>query len=227
MGKHRRNRTKLHIAAAKLSSDRQALGADDMMHVDEPICSKPGSLIAPSDGGAFSKLDIDLAMLTKSLNQGSGVGGDNFDTRSSVTGKSLKGLGLKKKEKQQLRHEIWVKKVNIMEERKKEEKDRKRREKTAVVGDMRALSDSLPTIDLLLRSTSGSASSNSRSSTRKEAPQRKVRGIEKESFRKKQTMEEIAMFQAVLQHPAYQANPLDTIVEHLTNKMLRENSSNK
>jgi len=184
-------------------------------------------MFAPPGGGVFSKLDIDLDMLTKSLNQGSSGGGVNFDTRSSVTGKSLKGLGLKKKEKQQLRHDIWLKKVNIIEERRKEEKDRKRRQKTAVVGDMRPLCDTLPTLELLLKSTAGSTSNKKKNRTsEKLIPQRKARGIEKESFQKKQTLDEISQFRAVLQHPAYQSNPFDTIVEHLTNKMQHENSSN-
>jgi len=32
----------------------------------------------------------------------------DFDARSAITSKSLKGLNLKKKEKQKLRHDLWL-----------------------------------------------------------------------------------------------------------------------
>ena len=37
----------------------------------------------------------------------------DFDTRSAITSKSLKDLKLKKKDKQKLRHELWMKSKDI------------------------------------------------------------------------------------------------------------------
>ena len=54
----------------------------------------------------FSKLNIDLDALQKQLNPD---GGNDFDGKSGVTSKSLRGLNLKKKDKRKLRHEIWMK----------------------------------------------------------------------------------------------------------------------
>ena len=44
--------------------------------------------------------------------------------------------------------------VDTIQAARKEAKDRKRRQGTAVVGDMKPLEDTLPTLELLLRDTS-------------------------------------------------------------------------
>ena len=44
--------------------------------------------------------------------------------------------------------------VYAIQAAKKEAKDRKRRQATAIVGDMKPLEDTLPTLELLLRDTS-------------------------------------------------------------------------
>ena len=41
--------------------------------------------------------------------------------------------------------------IDTIQQAKKEAKEKKKREKTAVVGDMQGLADTLPTLDLLLR----------------------------------------------------------------------------
>lgn len=44
--------------------------------------------------------------------------------------------------------------LNAVEAAKKEEKERKKREKTAIVGDIGAMGDVLPTIELLMKKSS-------------------------------------------------------------------------
>lgn len=72
-----------------------------------------------SSKSIFDKLDIDEHMLTNDIEIAvkSQLGATNgqspkdldFDTRSFVTSKSLKGLKLKKKDIQKLKHEVWRK----------------------------------------------------------------------------------------------------------------------
>jgi len=54
----------------------------------------------------FGALNIDIDALTKQLTGGNG---EDFDVRSAVTSKSLRGMNLKKKDKQKLRHDVWLK----------------------------------------------------------------------------------------------------------------------
>ena len=55
--------------------------------------------------GLFSKVDIDLNALAKQLPSSDA----DFDTRSTMTSKSLRGLNLTKKDKRKLKHEFLTK----------------------------------------------------------------------------------------------------------------------
>jgi len=198
------------------------------------VSGKSGRSVGRGGGGVFSKLDIDFETLTKRLGESGGRsvgggsvggGGDDFDVRSAVTSKSMRGMNLKKKEKKKLRHEIWLKKVDIIESRLKEERAKKKRQKTAVVGDLRPLHDTLPTLELLMRATGtlGGTKQARGDQASSGANKRKARSIEKESYQQKQMLADISLFNEVSEHPAYKADPLATIVEHLGNKMKQEN----
>jgi hypothetical protein len=70
----------------------------------QPVSGFSGLQAAPG----FSRLDIDIAALSRELSD------NDPETRSAITSKSLKGLNLKKKEKQKLRHELWLKSKYII-----------------------------------------------------------------------------------------------------------------
>src|SRR5690349_22646851 len=57
---------------------------------------------------------------------------------------------LSKKEKQKAKNQLVREKIELTKEAFKEDKARKRRQKTAVVGDLKPLLDSLPSLDELL-----------------------------------------------------------------------------
>ena len=59
--------------------------------------------------GLFSKVDIDLNALARQLPSSDA----DFDTRSTMTSKSLRGLNLTKKEKMKLKHEFLIKSTLI------------------------------------------------------------------------------------------------------------------
>ena len=48
---------------------------------------------------------------------------------------------------------FFVSEINAIETKKKEEKARKKRQKSVVVGDMKPLEDTLPTLELLMKET--------------------------------------------------------------------------
>lgn len=57
---------------------------------------------------------------------------------------------ISKKEKAKLKKEVVIQKLELTKEAFREDKSRKKREKTAVVGDLRPLLDSLPSLDSIL-----------------------------------------------------------------------------
>lgn len=54
----------------------------------------------------FKGINVDTDMLNKQL--------PDFDSRSCITSKSLKGLHMKKKEKQKVKHQLWMKSRTII-----------------------------------------------------------------------------------------------------------------
>ncbi|ESN92155.1 hypothetical protein HELRODRAFT_181777 [Helobdella robusta] len=189
------------------------------------VCSKHSTTKKPAFTNIFDKLDIDVNELTKDLeysvkHQLSGKdkedGGqpdpdydENFDMRSAVTSKSLKGLGLKKVDKRKLRHEVWLKKMNIIKSHVKESKEKKNREETAIVGDMKPLDDALPTLDWLMN--------NQKLACKRREP--KIRGIKKQKVVQREMNEGIAFYRSILHHPAYKSNPIQMIAEQLKSRI--------
>lgn len=57
---------------------------------------------------------------------------------------------ISKKEKAKLKKEVVIQKLELTKEAFREDKNRKKREKTAVIGDLRPLLDSLPSLDSIL-----------------------------------------------------------------------------
>ena len=57
---------------------------------------------------------------------------------------------ISKKEKAKLKKEVIIQKLELTKEAFQEDKNRKKREKTAVIGDLRPLLDSLPSLDSIL-----------------------------------------------------------------------------
>lgn len=135
------------------------------------------------------------------------------DARSVITNKMLRDFNLKKKDKQKLKHNMWKKKVNtVVEAHIREAKGKKRRQIAQVVGDMSAMLESLP-IEVLLNKATSQANSR---------PKRKAKSIESESFRQQQKLSDISLFRSVLYHPEFKSNPIQTVTEHLRNKIERE-----
>ncbi|KAK3082647.1 hypothetical protein FSP39_001373 [Pinctada imbricata] len=191
MGKQKRSRSKAHISAVKPNGKKNDKDVDnnkvdivDSMDTDAKVQTM-ADFVNRSDN-IFSDVKIDPQALAKKL--------PDFDARSAITSKSLKELKLKKKDKKKLRHDLWIKKLSAIDAAKKEAKEKKRRQQTPVVGDIGAMGDALPTLDLLMMGD------------------------------KKKKLDDIALFHQVRAHPAFKENPTSTIKEHLENKLKQDDS---
>ncbi|XP_045178412.2 uncharacterized protein LOC123538398 [Mercenaria mercenaria] len=205
MGKVRRARQKAHNVAVKgKTGDGTSVKQDETVEMDQdrvlPVFEVPQTQCNIFDGLDLSKYNLKAQL-------------PEFDTQSAITSKSLKELKLKKKERQKLRHDLWLKKLSAIDSAKKDAKEKKKKEQTAVVGDIGALGDALPTLELLLKTSTKPVQSELN----------KPKGIQKEKKRKKQMMDDISVFQQVIKHPAFKENPTTTIAEHLHNRQKQEN----
>ncbi|ESO88047.1 hypothetical protein LOTGIDRAFT_234815 [Lottia gigantea] len=209
MGKIRRVREKYHSVAKKnlkSSSEDNKMVAEENDNIVGLSSEEVASNMVIQDN-IFSTINIDKSKLSQRL--------PDFDARSAITSKTLKGLSLKKKDKLKLRREYFMQKINAIEVKKKKDKERKKREKTAVVGDMAVIEEALPTLDLLMKT----------STTKEKVPHvPKKRCVQKAKNRVKKGLSNIKSFKQVLKHSAFKNNPGATINEHLHNKLKQEES---
>ncbi|KAK7113534.1 hypothetical protein V1264_012805 [Littorina saxatilis] len=208
MGKAKRTRQKLHSPAVK-TKGKTGENAEEMdVATDnaDKVSVKRARSVAGSKAttNPFLGMKITTDLLKQNL--------PDFDTRSVVTSKTFKGMNLKKKDKLRLRHELWMEKVDALQTAKKNRKAKKKREQTAVVGDLSGMADALPTLELLMKQSSDAA-------LEREKKERKPKGLAKEKQRKEQMISDIAVFQQVLNIPEFKANPAATMLEHLRNKI--------
>ncbi|XP_076441498.1 ribosome biogenesis protein SLX9 homolog [Babylonia areolata] len=207
MGKEKRGRKKLHTPAPKAAAknDVTLTAQDDKMSVAS--MKKPGS-VAPSKAmtNPFKGMKITTETLKQVLPE--------FDAQSAITSKTFQGMNLKKKDKKKIRHDLWMEKIETVQKERKERRAKKKREQTVVVGDMQGIADALPTLELLQKQTPASVLAREKSAKKK--------GISREKTRQKEMLSNIQLFQQVLEVPEYKANPAETILEHLRNKLKQE-----
>ncbi|KAL4232039.1 hypothetical protein ACF0H5_009617 [Mactra antiquata] len=204
MGKVKRARQKAHTAAVKVKSgDEKTKETSNEATMD----TDQGQFrIPPLGTNLFEGIDLSKYDIKKEL--------PDFDTRSTITSKSFKGLNMKKKEKQKLRHDLWIQKLNAIDVAKKKAAEKKRKAETPVVGDIGSLGEALPTLELLMKKSTGPKNNRNED--------KKPKGIQKERKRKKQMMNDISIFRQVIKHPAFKENPSSTISEHLHNRQKQE-----
>ena len=129
--------------------------------------------------------------------------------------KSSQASKITKKDKMKFRKDHLKQRLEVMQIIKKEEKAAlKRKQKYAIIGDIKPITD---TLDTLLAEDEAKKKDKKRliKTTNKPMKQKKV---------KEQIMKDLAIFQQVLKHPQYNQDPLGTISTHIENKMLLESS---
>ncbi|XP_057667169.1 ribosome biogenesis protein SLX9 homolog [Diorhabda carinulata] len=123
---------------------------------------------------------------------------------------SCKSFGriIKKKDKLNIKRKFLMKKIDVVNESKKQAKIREKRKNVSVIGDTNPLLDALPSIEDLIRSKSKSNNMLPKESI-------KNRGIGKARQRKKKLIEDMAVFKRILKNKTFSTNPFDIISNHL------------
>ncbi|XP_003384596.1 PREDICTED: protein FAM207A-like [Amphimedon queenslandica] len=197
--KLKRKRTKFHISAPKLKLKDNEGTDETTIPLLEAINTSVNTStaltpppVAPIPDEFMNKTPF--VGLTDDTSEGSKV-------EDTLNGGSVK---MKKKDKRKQRHEKWMKKINACYKARELAKATLKRRKTPVVGDLRPLLSALPDVDLDTNAARGSTT----------APKNK-KG--KKNKKQNTAYQEREVFQQVLSHPKYKADPLGTISLHIQN----------
>ncbi|XP_030761481.1 protein FAM207A [Sitophilus oryzae] len=198
MGKVKRLRQKFHNACRKQNDNLNNTISFDSKALSNIELNTPTENI-------FSGINIDIEKLTNKLND---------DGQSGKSYKSLKtelqeSKTISKTEKLKIRRQVLLKKIDSLNQMKKEAKIRKKRKTISIIGDTNPLHDALPSLESLLKSHPKSQDSKVQA--------KKKRGIEKAKVRKKQLVQGIKIFNAVLNNKHFQKDPKQAISQHIQN----------
>lgn len=142
------------------------------------------------------------------------------DAQSIKSYKSLKSQSAKpilpKKEKIKLRRELLLKKIDSVNQMKKELKLREKRKNTALIGDTNPLHDALPSLESLLKN---------KSNVKYNRKNIKKKGIEKATQRKKKLVEGVKIFKQTLKNKHFKKNPFEAISNHIKTVVQQERNS--
>ena len=118
-----------------------------------------------------------------------------------------------KKDKMKIRKDHLQNRLKAIQMIKNEEKASVRRQRKAIVGDLKPFTD---TLDKIL-----DEDNSSMKKTKAKKQPLKAKPVKQKQV-KDQMLKDMSIFQQVLAHPEYNKNPLNTISTHIENKMLME-----
>jgi hypothetical protein len=136
----------------------------------------------------------------------------------NVDSKKIK-KNLKKREKQKLKKEEVLKKIELTKQSFKEEKDAKKRAKTAVVGDMKPLLDSLPSLDSLFTIKKSLHHQNAEKVQPTTKRKKKIFRIHAKT---EQFLDRFDQFNKILNDPQFKKSPREMIAEKIRQRRLAE-----
>lgn len=195
MGKQRRQRKKFHISSTNKTEELNVNKSEDTMDVRQPITFTPTENL-------FAGIEINVDNLKKSISD---------DTRSVKSFKSVKSEAaaekpLSKKEKIKLRRTVLLQKIDIVNQQKKEIKQRKKRKHISLIGDTNPLHDALPSLSSLLVT---------KSSKRHTQIPTKPKAVENALKRKKQVVQGVKLFKKLMINKELQKDPLKAVGKHV------------
>ncbi|XP_067844107.1 protein FAM207A isoform X2 [Heptranchias perlo] len=225
VGKVKRARHKLHLAAVKLIEETQArTEAESGPPRNSPLSWPPVGKKRPLTEDAnqlstslFAGTNIDPKTLVRHL--------DHDDCKTVVSSKKGDKVQLSKKEKTKQRHEQWLQKIEMIKLAQQKKKAQEKRKATPVVGDMQPLADALPELTDLISASNVSVAKISKSAKKK--PETTQYNKMRHAQKRKLIEEEVARFKATIDDPAFKANPLAAISEHLLKRMRQEDEDLK
>lgn len=203
MGKQRRVRQKLHLPAT--DKKEPSTTTNETTFPTAPLKLSPEKNI-------FANVDL-ASGLEKN---------PSWDTETVKSFKSVKSdkagdKALKKKEKLQLRREHLLRKIDTVNQMKKEAKLRSKRKSTPVLGDTNPLHDALPSLEHLLRTRAAKRAPNAA----------KPRGVQKAGKRQKNVVQGVQIYKRILSNGTFKKDPLAAISEHVKAIVEQENSKQK
>lgn len=200
MGKQRRQRFKLHTPSINKSSDDHS-SSSHITENDTKINLNNTWPLMQADN-IFKNVTIDFNALKKDLSD---------DTKSVRSLKSNKSEGkdvqiVKKKDKIKARRELLLRKIDTINQLKKEMKSKKKPKKVLIIEDMSSLKDSLPTFKPLLKDKVFNC---------------KTRGIKKAKERKKEHIESVNIYRKMMNLNNLKQNPSEAVQKHINNFLLK------
>nr|CAI5817024.1 unnamed protein product [Callosobruchus analis] len=204
MGKLKTQRKKLHLSSGKLVETNRKCANEINKSVDLPLM--------PVKDDIFSGINIELSTLKTKLE-------DDVKSVKSVNTVKSESVNetkhISKKLKMQLRRETLLKRIDTLNQIKKEQNARDKRKKIAVIGDTNPLLDALPSLESLIQNKSNMRFKLSEN-------KKKKKGIEKANQRKKKQMEHIQTFKQIINNKTFSANPFETISKHVRSVVEQE-----
>uniref|UniRef100_A0A182IUT3 Uncharacterized protein n=1 Tax=Anopheles atroparvus TaxID=41427 RepID=A0A182IUT3_ANOAO len=144
------------------------------------------------------------------------------DQDDGIKVKKLRKLAisrLSKKEKKQFRKDEMLKKVELTKAAFKKDKERKKREKTAITGDLRPLLDALPSLDALfeIKSSANLKTGVPQFDKKAEPKGKKARKAQRMQQRKREFLSRCTKMKKVLNDKKFKKDPKKAIAEHIKN----------
>lgn len=201
MGKIRIGRKVFHSNAPKKPDAGRDIDMVESANATDAVsiagADKASHSPAVKSGGIFSNVEIPPSSLLQNLQLPDAS--DRMSVISSITSKKH----INKKDRRTLKREAFLLKLEATKALERQIKAAEKRKKTPVVGDMSVLGEALPTLEHLLKKNKN--------------PQRKEKPYACKTSKQKQKilLEDKAVFQQVLNHPAYMKDPFGTISAHV------------
>lgn len=121
-----------------------------------------------------------------------------------------------KKEKFRQKHTKLMNKFTLIKKQQKEERARKNREKTAVIGDLKPLKDALPSLDDILKLSKEKDHIKTGVKEFDDAAEKKNLNTKQKLKKKKEKfMKQVNTFHTILQDPEFKKNPREAIRYHI------------
>ncbi|XP_066256146.1 ribosome biogenesis protein SLX9 homolog [Euwallacea similis] len=188
MGKVRRLRQKYHAA----TKTTQVQPLQPPLKKQTPLLPP---LSTPSDN-LFANININFEDLKTQLS-------DDTDDVKSQKSVSSKVSRLPKKDKLRMRREMFLKKMDVIKQAKQELKERK---KASIIGNTKALRDALPSLENLFKQ---------KPNVKYNITKPKRKGIQKSKVRKKELIQGVKTFKAILKNKTFKKDPMKALSEHI------------
>lgn len=209
MGKVRRLRQKYHASVSKKKVEDATKDQDitnNTLHQVPRIQSEAPSNLMDRDN-IFAGLQIKLQKV-EGVPAPSHAESDNMSV-TSVSQQSQLGT---KADKRKKRRQELLEKIDVVRARQLAEKDRKKREKTVITGDMNPLLNALPSLGELMESKNKKKSRNLKTPS----------GTPKQKTAKKEALADIQMFTSIHQDPHFVKDPFRAVALAIENRVLCE-----